>query len=70
MSACVKSACRLLECYWAEIYTTCLPCNYSTLLRKVTLGCLPRETAVQRTYVRPLASLPVIYTLPVLPNWD
>ena len=57
MCACVKSACNLLDCYWAEMYTTCLPCNYSTLLRKVTPGCLPRKTLVQRIYVRPLASL-------------
>ncbi len=57
MCACVKSACRLLDCYWAEMYATCLPCNCSTLLRKATLGCLPRKTFVQRTYVRPLASL-------------
>ncbi len=27
-----------------------------TLLRKVTLGCLPRKTFVQRMLVRPLAS--------------
>ncbi len=57
MCACVKGACSLFNCYWAEMYTTCLPCSYSMLLRKVTLDCLPRKTSVQRTYVRPLTSL-------------
>ncbi len=33
-----------------------LPLNCSTLLRKVTLGCLPRKTLVQGTFVSPLAS--------------
>ncbi len=57
MCACVKSACRLLECCCSEMYTTCLPCNYSKLVRKAILGCFPRKTAVQRTYVRPLVNL-------------
>ncbi len=57
MCACIKSACRLLDCCWAEMYATCLPYTHSTFLRKVTLGCLPRKTSVQRTYVRPLVSL-------------
>ncbi len=34
----------------------CLSRDYSSLLRKVTLGCLPRKTVVQRTFVSPLAS--------------
>ncbi len=36
--------------------TVCLPIDYSTLLRKVTLGCSPRKTFVQGTLVGPLAS--------------
>ncbi len=56
---CVYKECLLylLNCYWAEMYTTGLPYACSTLLRKITLGCLPRKTSVQRTYARPLASL-------------
>ncbi len=57
MCSCVRSACRLLNCYGAETYTTCLPCNCSALLRKAVLGCLPRKTSVQKTYVCLLASL-------------
>ena len=37
-------------------YTECLPLNCSTLLRKATLGCLPKKTFVQGTFVGPLAS--------------
>ena len=36
-------------------YAECLPLNCVTLLRKATLGCLPRKTFVQETLVGPLA---------------
>ena len=68
----MTDACVCKECLpFIGLYTTCLPCNCSTLFRKVTLGCLPRKTSAQRTYVRPLASLTsYLPFLPVFPNQD
>ncbi len=37
-------------------YMKYLPFDCSMLLRKVTLGCLPRRTLVQGTFISPLAS--------------
>ncbi len=37
-------------------YKECLPQDRSTLLRKATLGSLPRKTRVQGTFGGPLAS--------------
>ncbi len=36
--------------------TKCLPLDCVMLLRKATLGCLPRKTLVQGTLFGPLAS--------------
>ena len=72
----VKSACNLFNSSLVRSYMCVLHgkdvfVGCSTLLRKVTLSCLPRKTLVQGMYM--LARWPVgllICILPVLSDWD